>query len=240
LRILRVNFLGALGDDEADAGDELGVGRRLSRRAAAFRATAHHYFEATFFDVIDGDDSAPQADQTIASQLFVVVIAGPRRSELVGRDVVEERQTPIEDKIFAGKLAPQKIGIGRQIENPPFEEQSLSLVVPSKLHLGRVALALRLRHGARLRSELQHHAQSELELVAGRLHGGGSERRLELDEPGTKIAVLALAPLRRRFPHPALDDFAKLVQIAFDQELGHLPRHRLAWIGRGLHAVSIT
>ena len=63
LAVLPVDLLDALGDDELDAGLELGVGRRLARAAAALAAPADDHAEAAALDRVFLDDSAAQADQ---------------------------------------------------------------------------------------------------------------------------------------------------------------------------------
>ena len=64
LRVLAVDLLDALGDDELDAGRLLGVRRGLARRAAALREPGDDDGEAAVLDLVLLDRAFAQADET--------------------------------------------------------------------------------------------------------------------------------------------------------------------------------
>jgi hypothetical protein len=90
LAVLAVDLLDVLRDHELHAGLELRVRRRLARTAAALAEAAHDHREAAVLDRVLLHDAAAQADQAVARQRLVVVVADPARRQFVGRDVVDQ------------------------------------------------------------------------------------------------------------------------------------------------------
>ena len=107
LTILQVDFLEARREHDPHATGELRVRRGLARAAAALARTADDHLEAAVAHRVARDDVAAQPDQAIARQRLVVVVAGPGRRQLVGRDVGHERARRIEGQPFAGQLRAQ-------------------------------------------------------------------------------------------------------------------------------------
>ncbi len=126
LGVLPVNLLDARRERDGDAAGQLGVGRRLARRAAALRAPAHDRPEAPALDGVFGDDPAAQAHQAVTRQRLVVIVTSPARGELVGRDVVEQLARRVEGEGDAPfELRPQQIEIFGEVEHPPSQAQTL-------------------------------------------------------------------------------------------------------------------
>ncbi len=104
LRVLPVDLLDAVRDDELDARLQLAVGRGLAARAAALRDTADDDAEAAGLDRVFQDLAAAQADQAVPGEGLVVVVADPAGGQLVGRDVRDQRAIRVEREVLASEL----------------------------------------------------------------------------------------------------------------------------------------
>ncbi len=130
LRVLRIDLLDALGDDEPDARRELRVRSRFARRPASFRSPTDDDLEPAIFDRVLRDRAAAQTDEAIAGERFVVVVANPTGRKLVGRDVVDERARRIVKERVSRELARERLGIGGQIKNPSLDLERVAFGHP--------------------------------------------------------------------------------------------------------------
>jgi 3-deoxy-D-manno-octulosonate 8-phosphate phosphatase KdsC-like HAD superfamily phosphatase len=76
--------------DQLDAGLQFAVRRGLARAAAALADPGDDHLEAAVLDRVLLDVAAAQADEAVARQRLVVVVADPAGGQLVGRDVVDQ------------------------------------------------------------------------------------------------------------------------------------------------------
>src|SRR5439155_457741 len=114
LAILPVDPLDVLGDDQLDAGAHLGVRRLLPRRALAAPLAADRRHEATALHRSPRDRellAAFQAQVREVAQRFVVVVADVGRRDLVGRNVVAQRDGRGPVQVLPRKLAAHQRGV---------------------------------------------------------------------------------------------------------------------------------
>jgi hypothetical protein len=119
--VLAVDALEALGDDEADAGEPLGRGAVLARRALAVALAGHRHREAAGADGIDADRSRAidaEARVRVAAELVVVVGEDRNRRDLVGRDVIAQCADFGARQPTSGELISDRRFAGREIEDP--------------------------------------------------------------------------------------------------------------------------
>ena len=92
LRVLPVDLLDALRDDELDPARRAREYGAVSRDdPQPFEAPLTMTSKPPFLIASFCDDAAAQADQAVARERLVVVVANPAGRELVGRDVVDQR-----------------------------------------------------------------------------------------------------------------------------------------------------
>jgi hypothetical protein len=121
LRVLAVDLLDALRDDELHSGRQLAVGRGLAARAATLRDRPLTMTPKPPFLTSSFWMTPPRkTDEAVPRQRLVVVVANPARGDLVGRDVGEERwPLPRRDRgeVLSAKLSPEERRVDREIEN---------------------------------------------------------------------------------------------------------------------------
>ena len=127
LGVLLVDLLDALRDDELHAGLELAVRRGLAARAAALRSAADDDAEAAGLDRVLADLAAAEADQAVASERLVVIVANPSRRELVGGDVGYERALRIECEVLSGELLLEQSRVLGDVEDPSLDSPGIHL-----------------------------------------------------------------------------------------------------------------
>src|SRR5690606_8089401 len=112
LGVLAVDLLDRLRDDELHAGLQLAERRGLAARAAALRQSADDDREPAVPDRVAFDVSATQADEAVARERLVVVVAHPAGRDLVGRDVVDQLPLGVEVEVLvAVELALQEVRV---------------------------------------------------------------------------------------------------------------------------------
>jgi hypothetical protein len=105
LRVLAVDLLDVLGDDELHSARQLAVRRGLARAAAPLRRAAHDDAEAAVLDRVSFDLPAAEAHEAVPGERLVVVVANPPGGDLVGGDAADERLvTRLLRERFAGQL----------------------------------------------------------------------------------------------------------------------------------------